>query len=67
MTTRVDKNNTICYSGAISYMNAGDLNSPKGYCLIDKDLNINFEIIKGIRIFKEYNIKHIEDYCLANW
>lgn len=56
------KNNTICYSGATSYMNAGDLNSPKGYCLIDDNLNISFEIIKGIRLFKEYNIKQIKDY-----
>ncbi|HRZ18484.1 MAG TPA: metallophosphoesterase family protein [Methanofastidiosum sp.] len=49
-------NVTVVYPGSTTYMDATDLNTKKGYCIIDTDGQISFEEIPGIRRFLKYEL-----------
>jgi exonuclease SbcD len=46
----------VVYPGSTTYIDSTDIGIKKGYCLIDKDGNISFEEIKGIRKFIRYSV-----------
>lgn len=59
--TNNKKNIKVIYPGSLVFCDAGDLGQQKGYILLDENLNVTFEEIKGIRRFNKYTIPEFED------